>query len=263
MFSLVIPCYVTHVRNIKRAITFFLKEHNSAYKTTNGRLILLSEIIIIFNGIKFAKQPGKMKCTIESTMKSIQSDINFIESSEKIKLNYDVVEDQMNPGSARERATDKITSDYVVFHDADDRPHPQKLSILRDIFMKTESDHVHHLVLPLGLNFKEYKQNESFSFDIPFFKVDNEMYREQQSVVLSKKSIGPVTHGLLAIKTEKLRNMKWSNLRTGEDRRFVLDSIINNNVIFIVQAFLSVYNKYKIVHFKRGFPELYDQYIAK
>ena len=40
----------------------------------------------------------------------------------------------------------------------------------------------------------------------------------------------PVAHGLISMKTEKLLQIKWNELKTGEDRDFITKSIKKNKL---------------------------------
>jgi len=232
MFTIVFPCHIKHINKILLPIKSFLKSENH----------LINQIIIIFNGID--------NIDMTDIIQKISVEINKY----NIVFNYKIFKEQLNPGIARNKSHDMILSDYIIFHDSDDEPHPLKLTIIRDIFLETKADQVYHLFQPINLSFLDYSKKIG---NIDYCIVDNNEYKSCNNLVLTNKSIGPVSHGLISIKKDKLLNIDWSNKRTGEDRDFALKSIKNNNKLVIIKAFLSKYDKYRVSKFKRKFNKYY------
>ena len=218
MFSLVIPCHSSNLNTILFIVNCFIKEKK-----------LLNLIIIIFNNIKKF-----------DTIKDIVQQINLL----NIKFKYKYFKNSIHPGIARNLSYDLIESDYIVFHDADDEPHPKKLKIIKYVFDNTNADQIHHLFQPIELDFLDYQLEK-----IKYLKIDNKEifnFQKRNCVLLNTYSKMPVSHGLISIKKNKLIEIEWNNLRSGEDRDFITKSIKNDNNIYIIEAFLSKYDKFKI-----------------
>ena len=176
-----------------------------------------------------------------------------LDFSENISFDHKIFGARIRPGLARNEAYNLINSDYIMFHDADDEPHPKKLSIHKYIFEKTNCDHINHLFQPIELDFLDYK-------DITYLEVDNKEvmnHMKKGSVILNDYSKMPVAHGLISMKTEKLLEIKWNELKTGEDRDFITKSIKKNNKLVIVEAFLSKYDKLPLKSLMKYYPKYY------
>jgi glycosyltransferase involved in cell wall biosynthesis len=224
MFSLIIPCHSKDLGTIYGVVNSFIKTDSD----------LIKQIIIIFNGDK----------------EKVNDVVNKIKGliSKTIRFDYKIFEEQLNPGIARYESYDLIKSEYVAFHDADDEPHPMKLQIINNIFKKKNPDMIYHLYQPIIFPFLKYQLNK-----IKYDWVDNNIakkYIDKKFIALYKYYKGPVTHGLFAIKTDKLIKIKWSNLKSGEDREFLTKCINNNYSIIIVDAHLSKYDKFSEKRFK-------------
>ena len=233
MFSLVIPCHSSNLRTILFVVDCFMKEKQ-----------YLNEKIIIFNNIKnFDK------------IKNIIDKINLY----NIKFKYKYFKNSIHPGIARNLSYEFIESEYVVFHDADDEPHPRKLEIIKYFFENSDADEIHHLFQPIELNFLNYDLDR-----IHYIIVNNEEifnYQKKNFVLLNTYSKMPVSHGLISIKTKKLIKIQWNNLRSGEDRDFITKSIKNNNKIMIIEAFLSKYDKLKLKSFIKYHNKYYQLFL--
>jgi len=166
MFTLVFPCFVKNMHKVKLPLKSFLKEHDIVRNLTKGRINLINQIIIIFNGI-ITRRDKEFNAIISE----IKNSINTIDAN--IKFDYKLFRKSLNPGIARNESYDLIKNDYVVFHDSDDEPHSYKLSIIRDTFLKTQADQIYHLLFPEGLAFINYKFDLNFSFDIDYVKINN------------------------------------------------------------------------------------------
>jgi len=259
VFSLIIPCHNSHIKYVDKTIDFFLKEHLKVLNITNNNVILINQIIIIFCNIQTRSWENRMKNSIKIIKNKIEnnydlSKINFIYKSYSVPL---------NPGTTREKSYDVIKNDYVVFHDADDEPHPFKLSIIRSMFLNTNCDQIHHPFQPIELPFlfTEFDDNMNFK-NIQYKIVDKEKIPMSGDKIksLSSPDVGPIGHGLISIKKEKLLEINWVNIRNGEDREFIAQSLNNNNKLIIIKIPLSKYDKYPVRKMKKYFPEIFKLY---
>ena len=72
--------------------------------------------------------------------------VSGCEASELPKLNAEVVHsrDRQTAGANRNRGTAVSRGDVVIYQDADDLPHPQRVEIIAALFEKYEIDHLMH-----------------------------------------------------------------------------------------------------------------------
>lgn len=229
MFSLVFPCHSSNLDTIIFVIECFLKQKE-----------YINQIIVIFNSVK----------------EDISDIINKIKLlCNNIIFEYKIFKSRINPGIARNKSYDLIKSDYVIFHDADDEPHPNKLEIIKYMFYKLNCDEIHHLLQPISLQFLNYDLN-----NIKYKEVDNKEilnFIKKGSVCLNNYVKMPVSHGLISIKKDKLLEIEWNCLRSGEDRDFITKSVNNNNKIVVVEAFLSKYDKLSKKSLFKYYPKYY------
>ena len=105
MFSIIIPCLNEHLTSLYNIICSFIAQDNN----------LINEILVIVNNYK------KNDIEIIDRQKSFLPDY----------VKYILIEDKTPPGICRNIGVHLSKSDYLIFHDADDIPHPQKLDILK------------------------------------------------------------------------------------------------------------------------------------
>lgn len=109
-------------------------------------------------------------------------------------------------GANRNRGCDLSTGDVIVFQDADDLPHPQRVEILAAMFEKYEVDHVLHTfsrgkIEPKSFNLDVALRSASYRF--PFAKD------------------AKLTNGNLTISRAAARSLRFDEaLRRGQDSVF-------------------------------------------
>lgn len=102
------------------------------------------------------KLPGLIRALNEGTDRPDEI-VVVVPASSKVRLRHAVVMEvpsQMPPGAARQIATRDTACDIVVYQDADDIPHPQRIEILRRFFAETEYVHVNHAWTPPDVAFQ-------------------------------------------------------------------------------------------------------------
>lgn len=226
MFDLIIPCLFSHFKNIHHTILSFKQPQ------------LINNIIIVLNNIQ------NKKINTDS-LTEFTPKLQIIKFKEKIP-----------PGIARQEGIKFSTSEFIVFHDADDLAHPDKLTILKHCFQKYNCDHILHFIQPLDFKFIPYNIQNIKIIDTQQILT---FYKNTQSVdfgdIISKR----ISHGLSAVRKNKIINIKWSNNKSGEDKDFNLQSLLLNNKLIIVNCFLSKYDRYKTNIMKRYHPCAWEE----
>ncbi|ADO67280.1 putative glycosyltransferase [Cafeteria roenbergensis virus] len=225
MFDLIIPCLYSHFKYIPTTLKSFHHQN------------LINRIIIIINGIN--NKP------IDKTILKNYNKIDLILINEKIF-----------PGIARNIGLKNAQSQYVVFHDADDQAHPDKLLILKNCFDKYQCDHILHLIQPIEINFLNYDLAKIKV--IPVEKLRTYYYKNNKcdfGDIIGKRC----SHGLSAVKKNKIIDIEWLNVKSGEDKDFNIKSLIKGNKIILVDAYLSKYDKYKMHIMKRYHPNAWNE----
>jgi len=223
MFDLIIPCLFTHYNNLPKTLDSF-KHHE-----------LINRIIIVLNGINYQKFD------------------NYILDKYRDKLKLIKLNEKMLPGKAREKATRYAKSDYIVYHDADDDAHPDKLLILKYFFEKTNCDHILHLIQPIELNFLNYKDFNKINY-IDTKKLIDFYYRKNKmdfGDIIGKR----ISQGLSAVKRSKIIDITWLDIKSGEDKDFNKKSLLKNNKMIVIDCYLSKYDRYKLKVMKRYHPK--------
>lgn len=222
MFDLIIPCLYKHKDNLVSTIESF------------GHRYLINNIIIVLNDVS------------EEYELDLCGNVWIIESKKKLK-----------PGKARELGLVISESKYVVFHDADDEAHPDKLLILKYFYEKIDCDHILHLVQPISLDFIKYDCDK-----IKYIESDRllEHYNKKKNMEFGDIIKKRISHGLISVKREKIMNIKWSNKRSGEDKDFNRESLLIGNRMILLDSYLSKYDKYSVnslrIYHKEGYLEL-------
>lgn len=226
MFDLIIPCIFSHFKNINLTLQSF------------NHLNLVNNIIIILNDIQ------SRNINIES-LKDFSSKLLIIKFNNKI-----------NPGLARQEGIKNSKSDYIIFHDADDIAHPDKILILKNCFEKYNCDHILHLIQPIDFNFIPYDLNNIKIINTnSILKYYNKKNNMDFGNIISKR----ISHGLSAVKKNKIININWVDKSSGEDKDFNLKSLLSGNQIIIVDCFLSSYDRYKTKMLKKYHKKAWEE----
>jgi len=227
MFDIIIPCLFSHFSNIKKTIDSFNHQE------------LIYNIIIVLNNV----QDNKINLEF---LGNYQAKINVIE-----------IKDKMLPGIARQEGLKHSTSDFVVFHDADDEAHPNKLLILKFCFEKHQCDHILHLIQPVELKFLEYDLNKiKIVSDDKIRKYFQQKKQCDFGDIVGKRC----SHGLSTVRREKIIDIQWLNIKSGEDKDFNLKSLLKGNKMLLIDAYLSKYNRYKMKIMKKYHPKGWDEF---
>jgi cellulose synthase/poly-beta-1,6-N-acetylglucosamine synthase-like glycosyltransferase len=173
--SVIIPCYYKHFMYIFELISDYCQQ-----------TIIPDEIVISL------------------------SEAHLVDKSEIEKLrNYNwpfkvillTTEKKLYAGENRNIAAENCFGDIIICQDADDKPHPQRIEIIKSIFNNNKVDHLIH----------GYAKVES--------DLDN-LYQENITALSKRYRLTP---GNVAIKKEVFAKIKWSNYPRGQDCKFNRD----------------------------------------
>jgi glycosyltransferase involved in cell wall biosynthesis len=173
--SIIIPCYPGHFKFLKELILDFCQQ-----------TVLPEEIVISLSEVeKIDKIELEHLRNIDLPFKLL-----LIENKQKLYA-----------GENRNIAAAKSTSDIIICQDADDKPHPQRIEIIKSQFIESIIDHLIHGYSKLAneLDFSFYGDPKNFE----------KKFR--------------LTAGNIAIKKEVFAKIKWTNLPRGEDCKFNKD----------------------------------------
>ena len=264
MFSIVIPCFSNHIYKVFNIIQCFLLEDsiyinkkyiNKKYinkkninkKNINKKNInnkLINEIIVVCNGIN-----SKHKLEINEKK-------NFFNLNNEKRIKYIEIDNKLHPGIARNKGIKQSNSEYIIFHDADDIPHPNKLEILKYIFDNNNVEHILYFLQPLGFKFINYNfENIKIISSEKIYKYYNKNKDINIGNIINKR----VCQGHISIKKKASINLNWSNKKTAEDKDFNIQSLKKGNKIIMIDVILAEYNKYHVKMMKRYHKKAYDE----
>ena len=114
--------------------------------------------------------------------------------------------DRQTAGRNRNRASDLARGDILLYQDADDLPHPQRVEIVAGLFEKYRIDHLLHVFDRTGASFSEELKLRKAAKHTTYRRVS---------------SVGGVVHGNPAITREVFRDVRWPEYAAvGEDLEF-------------------------------------------
>jgi hypothetical protein len=138
------------------------------------------------------------------------SEYHLVDQNEIYKLiNYNwpfrviliTTEKKLFAGENRNIAGENCSGDIIICQDADDKPHRQRIEIIKSIFIENKVDHLMH----------GYAKRSS---DLDFYYHKNISFHQKRF---------RLTPGNIAIKKEVFNKIKWSNYPRGQDCKFNKD----------------------------------------
>ena len=199
--TVVIPCHISHIK--------YIPELLRAY---NDQTLLPAEIIIVISEIKDSVSVSEIKNV------SVPYKLNIIRTSKK-----------RFAGENRRIGAENANTDIIVFQDADDLPHIQRLEAIKYLFDKNpECVHICHSFTHNSYDLKNYNINS-----IPHRKT-------------SYTGGSGIANGTPSIRKRILAdNINWfEDRRTGEDTSFnkTISKKYQNTIIITVPLYL--YRRY-------------------
>jgi len=229
MISVIIPCLSTHLNdtNLRQAIASIL----------DGTKIP-DTIILVVSGIPVEFCIKKWKSIYKYLLKKYKfNNFKFIYEKKPIKC-----------GKARQIGLDNVDkkTKIVVFCDADDTYHPQRLEVFLYFFNKYDIKAINHLFIPDSYNFENYNieripiiatQEEIYNYY--YSDKDNIKCRDVYYGEFLKKTI---TDGHMCIKLPI--NTRFYNTNSGCDTQFLYRLCKEYKKNIIIGACLSKYSKF-------------------
>jgi glycosyltransferase involved in cell wall biosynthesis len=155
-------------------------------------------------------------------------------------------------GTNRNRGFDVSTGNIIVFTDADDSIHPQKLEIVEYFFNQyPEAQCINHCFIEQNKEFKTYDDftkivvhNSDSVYDKHFpdpMNVERDMYRLWYGTWPYRI---PVTNGSVSVRRQVMDRIKWTDKRKAQDRQFLYDVLLEFKQSIIIEAGLICYSKW-------------------
>lgn len=123
-------------------------------------------------------------------------------------------EERLFAGQNRNKASENSSGDILIYQDADDIPHPQRVAIIKYFFDNLNIDHLMHLCTKLEkTSFKSYNPQT-----IPYLHYRN--YKETLSSNLNTQNC-VITNGNIALRKEIFQCIRWPSTHLpAEDTHF-------------------------------------------
>lgn len=230
--SVIIPCYPPDLPEIAKALTSLAQ---SSY--------LPDEVIVALSQTT-AKQGSLLA---EKYQKKHTFPVKFATTVKK-----------QFAGQNRNRGVKKARYNILVFFDADDLCHPQKLEITKYIFDKYQPKmFLHHFHEGLG-KFTKYNLDKlelRFTDDIFKYTFGRPPKRKNASFIFTNQpsvpywvGTGQPHHGHGAFDKSVFKKIKYTNLRRGQDLRFCLDVLWKFKSCVYAEADLICYIHTNYIH---------------
>jgi len=210
--SVVIPCSHNHFQHIETLLTHY------AHQT------LVPQEVIISVSNSYSLKPGEIP--------KVQT------RPWPFKLKIMQTPSRMLPSENRNNATQYATGDLIIYQDADDLPHPQRVEIIDYIFRKTHFSHLRHQYVSDLYGTVDTQKFFEASYDPAGIKVL--MSHDKSDRVMYKHSTS-IHYGNCAISKKVFGKIQWPVMVFGEDREFCnkIEKKYHNSVI--IQVPLMIY----------------------
>lgn len=144
------------------------------------------------------------------------------------------------PGENRQIASTASQNDILIYQDADDLTHPQRVEALKHAYENSDALHIGHFWIPSYYPFEEYKVE-----NIKLEKAD-----ANDPEIPGKPygcKFGKVTAGATSVRREVINHIGWgcSSPEWGEDWHFNMDCLNYFNRSYILHADIYVYTKFQ------------------
>ncbi len=217
--TVAIPCAWHHVRYLDAALS----------KIAAGTE-LPDEVVIVISPVEAHKELHHVNTLWQKFRKIFHLVIEFYEFPLGIV-------------SARHALTKYVSGDVIIYHDADDTQHPQRVEIVKSFFDEYDIVHLCH-------SYKMFSEGEAGKIKYDDIKVTPSHILYERFFVRGNipKAFGhgPVRihAGALCIRREVLQKVSWGDLipGVGEDAEFCLKIVEVFNKTILVDAPLLNYN---------------------
>ncbi len=219
--SLVIPAIPKHFSNITKILEAYL----AGTELPDEVVISLSEAFQI---------KKRTKDNIRALYEKVFDRFLLIESDEKIFA-----------GPNRQSGSDQSSHPIIIYQDADDIPHPQRIEVIKYFFAKQDIVHLNHSYIPSyeQFSFLDPTKIEAItSNDLTTNYFPNGRLMDCLSVTHAYGTpYGLITAGAVSIRREVLEKVKWRSpselqMLKGEDYEFCMMVLFSFNKSIIIQA---------------------------
>lgn len=203
--SVIVPCYHAHFK--------FLPE---LCQSLSEQSILPDEVVI----------------SVSEVDKIDYDDfVSFSNISYPFPVVIATTNEKLFAGQNRNVACAHAQGDIFICQDADDIPHPQRIEIVKHFFETHSMD----MLLHRWVGTDKWHQVNSIDYastNIPFFSIkrweDNEVFDR-------------IHYGNSCLRREVFDEVKWTDLKNGEDKRLLEDSMKKGFTLGMIDAFLLIY----------------------
>ena len=224
--SLVIPCTPQH----------FVESLPSVLKAYSNSTKLPDEVVISLSEARLVQRHSMSLDDAKFLSKCVKNEIfeNFI-----LLSHYD----KKSHGPNRQAGSKVVTGDLIIYNDADDFPHPQRVEIIEYFFENHNIVHLNHGWIPAAIDFENFeKTNISYINSEDIYKKYFPNNEFSDCLGASNYGAGFVcTHGgntsILKKVLEKVRWKDWNELiGRAEDYEFCMEVAYNFKKSMIIDV---------------------------
>jgi len=223
--TIAIPCVVEHLDNID-----ILLHH------VVGGTVLPDEVVIAVFPVTKKEQHEKIVNIQNKYQNYFQ--LNILESTDQKPREY-----------ARNFLIPFLSGDLILWHDADDTQHPQRVEIVTRFFENYDIVHLCH-----SYRFGKEKAIGNINFDdieviLPeqILQCYNEKLLSYNKIIWETFAFGggfniPIHAGACCVKKEILEKIKFTRNYPGEDSKFCFDILMQHKKTILIDAKIYNYN---------------------
>lgn len=176
-----------------------------------------------------------------------------LDYASKVKDEYGVIvlahQGRMTHGPNRQAGSEIASGDVLIYQDADDIPHTQRIEIIKYFFRTHDIVHLNHFWIPESCDFTHYEKEDIVftpSEDIFSFYFPNNSLSDCINMGGYGSLAGRTHGGPTAIRREVLQKVRWKDWRElegmpTEDYCFCVETLWNFNKSIIIHAELNKY----------------------
>lgn len=196
--SVIIPCHYKHYYFLDKLLGYY-----------NIQTLIPKEVIIV----------------LSESEKISENDINKLDKNYNFQLIIIKIKGISNAGNSRYIGTNESNSSIIVFQDADDLPHIQRLECINYYFNKYPNiNHICHAYSRKTI-FSKYNVN-----NVPIEIINYNIFNDANKMERYK-----LTNGNIAIRKEIISNIEWiKNKQRGQD------VALNKNIFKVYNKFLMI-----------------------
>mgnify|MGYP001295303412 CR=1 FL=1 len=184
-FSIGIPCHYSHTKYLQEKVDLY-----------NSQSFKPNEIVV-----------------------SISDALNEINLKSEIPLKIISTKERKYAGENRNIIMSKSNSDIVIFSDADDLPHQNRVESIRELFLR--DSHLEVLLHGYACSPNSHHNFNDLKMEINDFFDSKVIIKDIVTNQYTKLHEHDVAHGALCIKKSILKKIEWTNKIKGQDIQFI------------------------------------------